>query len=266
MQNCSVCGGKRWYSKIHPKTGLQQKDNNGKLLWRCYRCGNIQTEPSLSFIPNVYRRDPNILYLDIEVSYSEYLNFGRKVPNRFMRAENIIHEYYIICWAASYLHMDKVWSGCVDVKSAEAWTDKDILQPIRDLMSSADIIAGHNGDAFDIKRLNTRFEKAGLEPVIDKKTIDTLKIARSKLALEANDLDSICGFYGLPLKQKMSNDDWLEIAKTPKKKTLKRFLEYNIGDVKNGKEVLGRMLRLSGKPEYYGTKTSKGIATPPLKG
>lgn len=261
MQNCTECYGKRWYAKLNKRTGLQEKNRDGKLLWRCYRCGHVQSEPTRVVIPQVIRTGASILYLDIEVSKSLYFNYGSRVPSKHLRSDDLLHEYYIICWSASYLHDEKVWSECVTPDDAKNWTDARILEKIRNLMASADIIAGHNVDAFDIRKLNTRFEKNGLEPVINKPTYDTLKIARSKLAFESNKLDDILKFYGLRPKDDISNDDWLEIVKTPNKKVLKKVMDYNVNDVTGGKQVLRRFIPISGKSNDYGSLTSKKIET-----
>ena len=259
MQNCTECYGKRWYAKINKRTGLQEKNRDGKLLWRCFRCGHVQHEPTQSLIPVVHRTDASILYLDIEVSKSLYFNYGAKVPSKYLRSDDILHEYYIICWSASYLHSDQVWSDCVSAKEAKGWTDAKILQKIHDLMASADALAGHNIDAFDIKKLNTRFEKNGLEPVIGKKTYDTLKIARKNLALESNKLDDILKWYGLRPKDDITNDDWLRIVKEQDKDTLEKVMKYNVNDVEGGKAILKRFMRLSGKRPDYAALTSSQI-------
>lgn len=261
MQNCTECYGKRWYAKLNKRTGLQEKNRDGQLLWRCYRCGHVQTEPKPQVIlDRTIRTDASILYLDIEVSKSLYFNYGAKVPSKYLRSDDLVHEYYIICWSASYLHDDKVWKGCVAPEDAKNWTDAKILKPIRDLMASADILAGHNIDAFDIKKLNTRFMKNGLEPVIGKKTYDTLKIARSKLALESNKLDEILKWYGLRPKDDITNSDWLEIVTKPTKAILKKVMDYNVNDVEGGKAVLRRFTPISGKNPYYGSMTSNQVA------
>lgn len=259
MQNCTECYGKRWYAKLNKRTGLQETNKDGQLLWRCYRCGHVQTEPTKSFIPTVIRTGASILYLDIEVSKSLYFNYGAKVPSKYLRVDDLYKEYYIICWSASYLHDDRIWKGCVTPKQARNWTDAQILKPLHALMNSADILAGHNVDAYDIKRLNTRFLKNGLLPIEGKKTYDTLKIARSKLALESNTLDYILRFLGLRPKDGITNDDWLEIVKNPTSKILKKAMDYNINDVEGGKAVLREFIPFSGKGKDYGALTSKQI-------
>lgn len=261
MLNCTECYGKRWYAKLDKRTGLQLTNRDGQLLWRCYRCGHVQTEPKqLPILDKTIRTDASILYLDIEVSKSLYFNYGAKVPSKYLRSDDLVHEYYIICWSASYMHSDRIWKGCVTPEDAENWSDANILKPIRDLMASADIIAGHNVDAFDIKKLNTRFMKNGLEPIVNKKTYDTLKIARSKLSLESNKLDDILKWFGLRPKDDITNDDWLKIVKEADGKTLQKVMKYNINDVNSGKEVLSRFIPISGKLPHYGAKTSNQVA------
>jgi DNA polymerase elongation subunit (family B) len=260
MQNCTECYGKRWYAKIDNRTGLQLKNRDGQLLWRCFRCGHVQTEPKpQTILDRTIRTDASILYLDIEVSKSMYFNYGAKVPSKYLRPADLIHPYYIICWSASYLHDEKIWKGCVTPNDAKKWTDKGILKQIHELIKSADIIAGHNVDAFDIKKLNTRFLVNGLEPIVNKKSYDTLKIARSKLALESNKLDEILRLLGLRPKDDITDEDWQKIVRACDTKVLKKVMDYNINDVAGGKEVLRKFIPFSGKRKDYGSVTSKKI-------
>lgn len=260
MQNCEVCGGKKWFSHIDRQTGLQRKHHITTAdgteydlrIWRCWRCGHVQEEES-PFIPMGYRSAANILYFDLEVSKSMLFNYGLKVPSKYINPDDLIHEYYIICWAASYVGSDKVYSSCVTSEQALAWNDKEILSQLRDLIDSADIIAGHNVDAFDIRKLNTRLLLNGLQPVTGKKSLDTLKIARQKFAFESNRLDYISQKLGLRPKDDIRNKDWLEIVTNGSERTLKKVMKYCKGDVKNGKGILEQIMRFSGKRADYGT-------------
>jgi hypothetical protein len=252
MQNCPDCYGKKWFAKISPKTGLQLKNRDGKLLWRCWRCGRVQVEPTIPPQAVSVRTDANILYLDTEISKSLYFNYGAKVPSKYLRIDDIVQEYYMICWAASYVGQDKVFSSCVTSGQAKKWDDKSILSKLRGLMEAADIIAGHNVDAYDVKRINTRFLLNGLEPVIGKKTLDTLKIARAKFTFESNKLDYISQRLGFRGKDNITNDDWLKIVKTGDAETLRKVDTYCQGDVTNGKKVLEKLMKYSGKRKDYG--------------
>lgn len=259
MLNCTECGGKKWFSKINRKTRLQEKHHikgdgfeYDLRVFRCWRCGNVQEEVA-PFIPLHYRTTASILYVDLEVSKSMMFNYGLRVPSMYMNPDDLIHEYYIICWSASYVGRDTVWSDCVTPQQARKWSDKEILGRLRELMESADIIAGHNVDRYDLKRANTRFLLNGLEPVTEKKTLDTLKIARSKFSFESNRLDFISQRLGFRPKDNITNEDWLKIVKNGDEKTLKKVNRYCKGDVTNGKSVLDVLMRYSGKKKYYGS-------------
>lgn len=260
MQNCKVCGGKRWIALLDKK-GIQKRDKDGNLLYRCFRSPqHIQAEEP-PFLPAKKRGQVSILYFDLEVSKSRYYSYGRKVNGEWLRGADLDKEYYIISWAASYLDSKKVFSGCVTQEQAQNWTDKEILQPLYDLLSSADVIAGHNVDAFDLKKVNTRLLINGIQPILGndgkkKKTFDSLKIARSNFAFEDNGLDALCKRFGIKGKDKITDDDWQRIVREGDEKTLRKVDKYCRGDVKNGKELLKIFLPYSGKGITYGTINS----------
>lgn len=195
------------------------------------------------------RQKPRILYIDIETSLTDlYGNFGLRVRGEYINPQLVRHPYYIICWSAMWTDTHKLYSECVTPKAALEWTDKDILQPLFDLMDSADVVAGHNVDGFDLKRINTRLKLNGLDKPERYKTIDTLKIARSKFAFESNKLDSICAELGLRPKMDMCLADWIEISETGNPRTLNKMLRYNKGDVREGAKVLDSLMGWSDKP------------------
>lgn len=263
MKNCEKCGGKRWYSALDRSTGAQLKHHITTVegieydlrIWRCFRCNHKQEEEHPAILPKHIRRGANILYFDLEVSKSKFYSYGARVPSTFLNIDDLIAEYFIIAWSASYVGQDKIYSGCVTPEQARRWDDAEILKPLRDLMESADILAGHNVDRYDVRRINTRLLVNGLEPVIGKKTYDTLKIARNKFAFESNKLDYISQRLGFRPKDDIRNSDWLKIVNTGDEATLKKINKYCRGDTRNGKGVLERLMKYSGKKSYYGTVT-----------
>jgi DNA polymerase elongation subunit (family B) len=267
MQNCERCGGRKWFAHLDRKTGLQRKHHITTVdgveydlrIWKCWRCQNIQEEVA-PFIPLGYRTSANILYVDIEVSKSLYFNYGAKVYSNYLNIDDLYRERYIISWAASYVGDKTVWSDCVTGEEARSWADARILPRLRELMESADILAGHNFDAFDLKHINARLLLNNLEPVTGKKTLDTLKIARQKFAFESNKLDYISQKLGLRPKDDIRNSDWLKIVTTGDEKTLAKVLKYNRGDVTSGKGVLERLMRYSGKKTDYGAQSLDGVS------
>ena len=267
MQNCEECGGKKWFAHIDRRTGLQRKHHIVTAdgvefdlrIWKCWRCGHIQDEEQ-PFIPLIYRTTANILYIDLEVSKSRIFNYGLRVPSGYINPEDLDKSYYIICWTASYVGSKMSWSDCVTPEEALVWNDARILPRLQELMDSADIIAGHNVDRFDIKRANTRFLLNKLEPVTGKKSLDTLKIARSKFTFESNRLDFISRVLGFRPKDDIRNSDWLRIVTTGDEKTLRKVLRYNKGDVTSGKDVLQVLMKYSGKRTNYGAQSLDGVS------
>lgn len=257
MQNCLVCGGRKWYALIDKKTGLQKTTEDGRLLYYCFRNSkHIQAEEP-HYTPSNERNKASILYFDLEVSKSIYYNYGRKVPSKYLRGSDLIQEYFIISWAASYMGSSKVFSGCVTPEDAKAGNDKNILGELHNLLNSADVLAGHNVDAFDMKKVNTRFMLNGFRPVLGrdlkkKKTFDTLKIARSVFDFEENGLDALCKRFGIKGKDDITDSDWQAVFKG-EEKILNKIDKYCRGDVKNGKALLEILAPYAGKATDYGS-------------
>lgn len=252
MRNCDYCGGKRWIALIDPKTGIQKQTPDGRPLYKCFRNSkHIQAEEH-AYPPLQERGKQSILYFDLEISKSIYMNYGRRVRSGYLNGKDVIQEYFVISWAASYMNSGKVFSACVTQEQALRGDDSDILPYLNDLLQSADIIAGHNSDAFDLKKINARFLINGLRPVQGHdgkrpKTVDSLKIARSVFDFEDNSLDALCKKFGLNGKDKITDDDWRDIVQTGNPKTLAKVNKYCRGDVKNGKELMSILLPYSNK-------------------
>ena len=250
MRICENCYKRHWRAKINPTTGLQVKHKNGNKVFICIFCGHAQEEEHL-FIPPKERIKANILYIHLEISKSVYYNYGAKVPSKYLRTDDLIQENYMLGWAASYMGNDRVWSQFVTPQAAKAADESGIVKRLWELMDAAEIIAGHNVDGFDIKHCNTKFDKHGLPPIVDKKTIDTLKIARSKHKHESNTLDYLSQWYGLSGKEEVTDNDW-KAAMSGDKKALNKAEYYCRNDVIIGKGLLDKFLPIANKPFRFG--------------
>lgn len=74
--------------------------------------------------------------------------------------------------------------------------DKDLCRDLFEILDSADVVVAHNGDAFDIKKINSRLIVNGFSPPSSYKTIDTLKIARRVFKFDSNKLDNLGRYLG----------------------------------------------------------------------
>lgn len=249
MRYCDNCLRRHWRAKIDKRTGKQVVHNSGCRVFVCIYCGNVQEEERAPVLPDDVAA--NILYIDVEISKSLVYNYGLRVPTKYISPDNLVRERYMISWAASYVGNDRVWSDCVTPSDAKRWDDKNIVRGLWEIMTSAEIIAGHNVNGFDIKQINTRFKKHGLRPIVGKKVLDTLSIARRTMAFESNRLDFISKWLGFDGKDDITNADWLA-ALEGDKKTLDKIHKYNRGDVINGKKVLMELLPNFNKARNFG--------------
>ena len=100
------------------------------------------------------------------------------------------------------------------------------------MFDSADILIGHNGDAFDIKWANRMFAKYNLTPPSQYKTIDTLKVARQKFKFNSNKLDDLGNYLGVGRKIKHEGFELWKKCMAGDDKAYKDMIKYNKQDVK----------------------------------
>jgi hypothetical protein len=134
-------------------------------------------------------------------------------------------EREIICFAYKWLGEKKVYAYYKSDLGAE------FIPKLHILFDMADYIVAHNGDSFDIKMVNTEFIKYGLTPPSPYKSIDTLKVARSKFRFNSNKLDDLGKLLGLGQKINTGGFGlWLACIKG-EKKAIKKMKAYNMQDV-----------------------------------
>jgi len=148
-----------------------------------------------------------VLLLDLELSYAMAYIFPSKKP-QYISPKNIKHHQFVVCAAYKWLH--EVSTYVVKIKNAKSRNDKNIAVKLHELMTEADIIVAHNGDRFDIKHCNTMFITHGLGPIPERKSIDTLKMARKYFAFAGNDLDSLSKRFGG--KGKATKPCWFKLT------------------------------------------------------
>lgn len=78
--------------------------------------------------------------------------------------------------------------------------DKALLKQIWKLLDEADIVIAHNGNKFDLPKINTRLISHKLKPPSPYKTIDTLQIARKVFMFDSNKLDDLGRYLGIGRK------------------------------------------------------------------
>jgi DNA polymerase elongation subunit (family B) len=168
-------------------------------------------------------KKPKILLWDIETSLSLVTTFG--IWDQNIPLSNIIQDWYIHCASVKEL-------GNPKIKVAYTYTsdDRKVVEFLHKELSQADVIIAHNGDAFDIKKLNTRVLELGMTPLPPIKSIDTLKIARKNFKFMSNKLEYLAVKLGVEQKGTTSHGLWVKALKGDKK-AIKEMVEYNKQDV-----------------------------------
>lgn len=173
---------------------------------------------------------PNILVLDIETAPLEAGVWGLWKQNVYI--DQIYSEWFMLTWAAKWLFDSEVFSDRLTGEEALAEDDKRICESLWKFMDHADIVIAHNGDKFDIVRVNTRFLLNSLQPPSPFQSIDTLKVAKKNFGFSSNKLDFIARALGLEGKTDAGGFlTWRNIVKQGDEESLVLMEDYNKQDV-----------------------------------
>lgn len=140
-----------------------------------------------------------ICFIDIETAPSLGWVWGKWEQNVI----DFKTDWYMLSFAYKWADGGKVVKkGLIDypnyTKNKEY--DGDLVNDLWKVFDEADILIGHNGDSFDIRKSNSRFLTHGLNPPSPYKTVDTLKIARRAFKFDSNKLDDLGRYLGIGRK------------------------------------------------------------------
>ena len=168
---------------------------------------------------------PKILIADIETSpnVGYFWRPGNKVS---IAHDNIVEERKVICVSYKYLGEDKVYS----LKWNSKRDDKKLVAKFSDILSKADVVVFHNGDAFDIKWIKGRVLAHGLPPLTNVVSIDTLKLSRANFNLNSHKLDYLSHYLGSEGKLETNFKLWKDVM-SGDRKALAYMVEYCEKDV-----------------------------------
>jgi len=166
------------------------------------------------------------LFFDVEVSPNVGL-FWEAGYKKNIDTSNIITERAIICICWKWEDDKEVQFVNWDSKQC----DKALLQKFIKVINESDEAIGHNGDRFDLAWIRTRclFHKIEMFPTY--KTIDTLKVSRSKFKFNSNRLNYIAQFLGIGSKIKTDYNLWKDIVLHKCKKSMDKMIKYCQMDV-----------------------------------
>jgi len=172
---------------------------------------------------------PRKLYLDIETSPSKGYFFDLWKEDNIVE---IIEEWYLLC-------IGYQWEGektkCIALPDFKGYKpgsgDYKLAKFAWELLNEADIVVADNGDAFDIPKLYARFAFHKFPPPKPFRTIDTLKIARSKFEFTSNRLDALAKHFGYGGKEVHTGKHMWLGCMNGNMTDWKNMKKYNIRDV-----------------------------------
>jgi hypothetical protein len=152
----------------------------------------------------------------------------------YLPAENIRQERFIISAAWKELGKGPVHATSILDSPAtfvrNKCSDAHVVRVLHRVLSDADIIVAHNGDAYDIKFTEARMLYHGLPPLPPILKIDTLKVARDRFLFNANNLDYLGKFLKVGQKKHTKTGLWLKVLDGDKA-AIREMVRYNKQDV-----------------------------------
>ena len=177
---------------------------------------------------------PNILILDIETAPLRAYVWSRWKQNVYL--EQTISEWFMLTWSAKWLFNSKVISNRLTGEEVLREDDSRIVKHLWQLLDQADIVIAHNGDFFDIPKINSRFILNGLPPTSPYQTIDTKKVSAKQFGFSSNKLDALAGYFGFEPKFDTDFKLWSKCMQGDED-SLKYMEFYNKHDVELLEEV-----------------------------
>lgn len=140
-----------------------------------------------------------VLLFDIETSPNLGYTWGKYEQN----VVQFTREGYMMTFAYKWLGEKKVHAFALPDFTrykTDKHDDVELVTKLWKLFDEADVIVAHHGDAFDIKKANAYFAKAGLTPPSPYKTVDTKKVAKRFFYFNSNKLDDLGNYLKLGRK------------------------------------------------------------------
>lgn len=190
-------------------------------------------------------RKPRILFYDIETT--PVLAYSWNLFPNYISHDSIVEDWSMICAAWKFEGESRVYASAI----SKPGDDYEVVKSLRDAIASADVIVHHNGDSFDLKKLNARLIYHKLPPIPKVLVVDTKKEAKKVAAFSSNKLDYLSELFTGEGKLHVDYSLWLDVMKGSKK-AVKEMVKYNKVDVIKLEEVYQRLLPYMKNPPHRG--------------
>lgn len=179
-------------------------------------------------IASISRYTPKILLFDIETAPVKAYIW--KLWKENIHLDQIINDWFCLAWSAKWLYSTETLGEVLTPEEVFHEDDSRIMKSLWELINEADIVVSHNGNKFDIPRINARFIINNLEPTKPFFSIDTCQIARKQFGFSSNKLDALATYFNIDHKLHTDFNLWKECLKGSEE-ALQYMLHYNKKDV-----------------------------------
>lgn len=156
--------------------------------------------------------------------------FAWRLGDQIWSPEFIIQDWAVLSYSYKWLFTPTSVSKALTPKEAIAYDDKRLIKEVHDIFNEADVIIAHNGDKFDLPKMNTRFLYHGLPPTSPYLTIDTRATAKKAFGFTSNKLAYLAKYLGLNPKMETDFALWRDCVKGDPK-AIEYMRKYNEQDI-----------------------------------
>lgn len=147
--------------------------------------------------------------------------------------KQVVENSTLMSYAAKWLDDDQMFYD--DVRYDEDQDEERITLALAELLDEADAIVAHNGQRFDLPKINTACLRAGINPPSPVKVIDTLLVAKREFKFDSNKLEHLAEHLNLPMQklshQKFPGVELWRACLAGNEEAWEEMKEYNIHDV-----------------------------------
>jgi predicted RNA-binding Zn-ribbon protein involved in translation (DUF1610 family) len=166
--------------------------------------------------------------------------YAWRLGDQIWSPENIIRDWCVLSISFKWLFEAKSFSMALTPKEALAHDDRRLVEKVHEYLEQADIVIAHNGDHFDLPKMNTRFLFWDFPPTSPYISIDTRDTAKKAFGFTSNKLAYLAQYLGLPAKLPTDFDLWVRCAHGDKE-AIEYMRVYNEQDIYTLEEVYVRM-------------------------
>lgn len=187
---------------------------------------------------------PKVLVWDIEAS--PMITYTFQLYDQNIRLEQVKEDWSILAWGAKWLGDPPNKTIYKDnSKSKNIHDDKYLVKELIKLLNQADSVITHNGNKFDIKRVNARAIINGLPPIRPFVSTDTYKESKKVFSFTSHSLEYMSEKLNTEYKKLKHNKYpglqlWKAVLANDKE-AWKEMKKYCINDVLTTEELFNKI-------------------------